>query len=168
MIFEIWWGESGVAEDVTFASNLVDNTGFAPDAPPLDYPYANYRYCPVTIMGLGGKSMDADHLLYKRIRVENNKFVNRNLKHYNCAIFARAACGLSVKGNDFGSLPNETDEKFCGVLYLNATVDVELSGNTYSPFLAGKPTMLVDGDRYRHVHGADVEENGVSLIADKL
>lgn len=168
MIFEIWWGESGVAEDVTFASNLVDNTGFAPDAPPLDYPYANYRYCPVTIMGLGGKSMDADHLLYKRIRVENNKFVNRNLKHYNCAIFARAACGLSVKGNNFGSLPNETDEKFCGVLYLNATVDVELSGNTYSPFLAGKPTMLVDGDRYRHVHGADVEENGVSLIADKL
>ena len=168
MIFEIWWGESGVAEDVTFEKNLVDNTGFAPDAPPLDFPYASYRYCPVTIMGLGGKSMDADHLLYKRIRVENNKFINRNLTHYNCAIFARAACGLTVKGNDFGSLPQETDEKFCGVLYLNATADVELSGNTYSPFLAGKPEKLVDGDRYRHVFGTDVEENGVSLIADKL
>lgn len=168
MIFEIWWGESGVAENVVFAKNLVDNTGYAPDAPALDFPYANYRYCPVTIMGLGGKSMDVDHLLYKSIRIENNRFINRCLDHYNYAIFARAACGLTVKNNDFGSLPDETDEKFCGGVYLNASVDVELSGNTYSPAVTERPERIVDGDRYRNVYGTDVSENDVSLIPDRL
>ena len=156
MIFEVWWGESSVAENVVFAKNLVDNTGYAPDAPALDFPYANYRFCPVTIMGLGGKIMDADHLLYKGIRIENNKFVNRCLKHYNYAIFARAASGLTVKGNDFGSLPNETDEKFCGAIYLNGTTDVELSDNTYSPAVAGHSEKILGGDRYRHIYGTDV------------
>ena len=59
-------------------------------------------------------------------------------------------------------------EKYCGVLYLNGSANVELSGNTYSPYVQGNYDLIVQGDRYKNIFGTDVSENGVSKIKDKL
>ena len=167
MAFEIWWGESSVAENTTIKNNLIDHTSYGNDHPALDDPSDSYRTTPISIMGVSGKTLAADHLLYKNIVIEGNKFINRCVDNYNYAIFARAAVGMVVKNNDFGTAPDEDGlEKYATALYLNCVVDVELSGNTYSPYVPGK-TDYVDGDRYKNVHGSDVEENGKSVITDK-
>lgn len=173
MVFEIWWGESGVASDYTFEKNLIDNTGYAHDAPTIDDPKDSYRYTPICIMGLGGYELDEDHMLFKNIVIRDNKFVNRYLGHYNHAIYARAAANLIVTGNDFGTSPEEDGLKtFCKVVYLDRVVNVELSDNTYSPYV--DPTLdlpnyllVVDGTKYKNIFGTDVSKNGVSQIQDK-
>ncbi|MBQ8173867.1 MAG: hypothetical protein IJ009_00530, partial [Clostridia bacterium] len=167
MAFEIWWGESSVAEDTLFKNNLIDHTSYSNDAPALDNPGDGYRTTPISIMGIGGKTMDADHLLYKNIVIEGNKFVNRCLDNYNYAIFARSAVGMVVKNNDFGTAEGEDGlEKYATAIYLNSVVDIELSGNTYSPYIPG-PVDYVHGDRYRNVFGSDVTKDGASVIPDK-
>ena len=167
MAFEIWWGESSVAENTTIRNNLIDHTSYGNDHPALDNPSDSYRSTPISIMGLGGKTMDADHLLYKDILIEGNKFINRCVDNYNYAIFARSTVGMVIRNNDFGTAPDEDGlDKYATAIYLNSVVDLELSGNTYSPYIPSKRDY-VGGDRYKNVHGTDVEENGVSIIPDK-
>ena len=173
MIYEIWWGESGVAFDYLFEKNLIDNTGYAHDAPTIDDPKDSYRYTPICIMGLGGNVLDEDHMLFKNVVIRDNVFVNRYLGHYQQAIYARAAANLTLTGNDFGSSDEEDGlDVFCKVLYLDRVVNVELSGNTYSPFVdptASSPDyrLVVDGTKYKNIFGTDVSVDGVSQIADK-
>ena len=126
-----------------------------------------YKFCPITIMGLGGSSLEEDNLLFSDIRILNNKFLNRVLDHYNYAIYARGVNRLTVTGNDFGSLSGETSSKHCGVLYLNGAANVELSGNTYSSYVSGNYSLYVKGSPYKNIFGTDVSKNGVSQIADK-
>ena len=167
MAFEIWWGESSVAENTTIRNNLIDHTSYGNDHPALDNPSDSYRSTPISIMGLGGKTMDADHLLYKDILIEGNKFINRCVDNYNYAIFARSTVGMVIRNNDFGTAPDEDGlDKYATAIYLNSVVDLELSGNTYSPYIPNKKDY-VGGDRYMGVHGTDVEEDGVSIIPDK-
>ena len=160
LVYDIWWGESGVPQDITIANNIIDRTGYAPNAIAIDDEKFNgsivYKYTPICIMGLGGKSLEADNLLFSDIRILNNKFVNRVLDHYNYAIYARAASNLTIKGNDFGTAEDEDGLfKYAGVLYLNGAANVDLSGNTYSPWIPAT-SDYVHGDRYRDVYGSDV------------
>lgn len=165
LVYDIWWGESGIARDFTLERCHIDRTGYAPDAPAIESSSTDYKYCPITIMGLGGKSLDEDYLLFSDIRILNNVFTNRVLDHYNYAIYARAASNITIKGNDFGSAEDEDGlDKYASVLYLNGAANVELSGNTYSPFINGIPEMYVHGDRYKTVFGTDVGD----AIKDKL
>ena len=167
LVFDIWWGESGTVEGYLFKDNLIDHTGYnLYGAPTIESTSTSYKYTPICIMGLGGKSLDEDFLLFKDITIEGNKFINRVLVNYNYAIFIRAACNITIKNNDFGYLEDEDweTERFCQVLYLNGAANVELSGNTYSPFIDGFPEMYVHGDRYKNVFGTDVGD----AIKDKL
>ncbi len=171
LVYDIWWGESGVAQDFTLESCIIDHTGYAPNERSISetqFDIENvYKFCPITIMGLGGSSLDEDNLLFSDIRILNNKFLNRVLDHYNYAIYARAVNRLTVTGNDFGSLSSETSSKHCGVLYLNGAANVELSGNTYSSYVSGNYSLYVKGSPYKNIFGTDVTVNGVSQIQDK-
>ena len=164
MMYDIWWGESGVARDYTFKNNLIENTGYA------KYDSENYRYTPIYIEGLGGNVVDEEHMLFKDILITGNKFVDRCLDNYNVAILARAVANLTITNNDFGTAEEEDGlDKIAGVLYLDRVVNVELSGNTYSPYVqnfaaSGNYTYIVTGDQYKNVHGDDVGDN----IPDKL
>ena len=170
LAYDIWWGESGTVEGYLFENNLIDHTGYnAYGAPTIESESTSYKYTPICIMGLGGKSLEEDHLLFKDITIKGNKLINRVLDNYLYAIYIRAACRITIVDNDFGSSDEEDGlEVFCGVLYLNGAADVELSGNTYSPYIEGNYTHYVHGDRYRNVYGTDVSVNGVSRIKDKL
>ena len=169
MVYEIYWGESGIVSDYLFEKNLIDNTGYAHDAPAIDASADSYRYTPICIIGLGGYEIDEEHMLFKNVRIEGNKFVNRYLGHYNEAIFVRAGCNLTIKNNDFGTASNENGtSKYAGVLYLDRALNIELSGNTYSPYVSGNYAMYVKGQQYKNIYGTDVTVNGVSKIPDKL
>lgn len=170
LIYDIWWGESGTVEGYLFKDNLIDHTGYnLYGAPTIDSESTSYKYTPICIMGLGGKSLREDHLLFKDIVIEGNKLLNRVLDNYNYAIYIRAACNVTVKGNDFGwSEQEDGTDVFCGVLYLNGAANVELSGNTYSPLIEGFYNYYVHGDKYKNVFGTDVSKNGVSMVKDKL
>lgn len=169
MVYEIYWGESGTVSDYTFRNNLIDNTGYAQlGAPKINASADDYRYTPICIIGLGGYTIDEEHMLFKNVVIEGNKFVNRYLGYYNAAIFARAACNLTIRNNDFGTAADENGStKYAGVLYLDRALNVELSGNTYSPYVQGNYTMYVQGSQYKNIYGTDVTVDGVPQIADQ-
>ena len=162
LVFDIWWGESGTVEGYLFKDNLIDHTGYnLYGAPTIESTSTSYKYTPICIMGLGGNSLDEDHLLFKDITIEGNKLINRVLVNYNYAIFIRAACNVTIRNNDFGWSEEENwdTNTFCQVLYLNGAANIELSGNTYSPYIDGFPEMYVHGDRYKNVFGSDVGDS---------
>ncbi len=165
LVYEIWWGESGVAQNFTLQNCIIDRTGYAPEAPAIDSTSSSYKFTPICIMGLGGSSLEANNLLFSDIRILDNKFVNRVLDHYNYAIYARAASNLTIKGNDFGTAEDEDGLfKYAGVLYLNGAANVELSGNTYSPYIDGSTELYVFGDLYKNIYGTDLGDT----ILEKL
>ena len=165
MAYEVWWGESGVAKDITIQNCHIDRTGYAPFAPAIDSSSADYKFCPITIMGLGGTSLEDDYMLFSDIRILDNLFTRRVLDHYNYAIYARGASNLTIRGNRFGESEDEDGlDKYASVLYCNGTANVELSGNTYSPFISGTVELYVFGDLYKNIFGSDVGDK----IKDKL
>ena len=160
VIYEMWWGESGVCENLTIENNVIDNTAFAPNAPAIESDSHTYKYVPIAIMGLGGKSLDPDFLLYKDITVKGNKFTNRRLDVSNYAIYVRAACDLTITDNDFGwSEEEDGAKKMCQVLYLAGAMNVELSRNTYSPSIGVKD--YVNGTKYKNIFGSDVPAGAI-------
>lgn len=167
IVLDLWWGESGVVEDFVFERNLIGRTGYCRHrAPTIEDPTNEIKYLPITIMGMPSEELDEEHLLLKNIRIEGNKFTDRCSALYDHAIYARAACHLVIRNNDFGDY-REGEERTCRVLYLDGAADVELSGNTYPAAIRGKTEEYVQGTRYRHIHGTDVERNGTPLIPDK-
>ena len=169
IVLDLWWGESGVVEDFVFEKNVIGRTSYCHHrAPTIEDPSSEIKFAPITIMGLSGKVMDADHLLLKNMRIEGNKFTERCAELYDYAIYARAACNLFIRNNDFGDYaPDEGVGRTCYALYLDGSTDVEMSGNTYPAAIRGRASDYVHGTHYRHVYGTDVEQNGLSLIKDK-
>lgn len=157
MVYEIYWGESGIACDYTFKNNVVENIGYAKyNATPLDEDSLQYRYTAICIIGLGGEVVDEAHMLFKNILIEGNKFVDRCLENYNVAIYARGVGNVTIRNNDFGTAEEEDGlDKYAGVLYLHRAVNVELSGNTYSPYIPAVRDY-VQGKLYANVFGEDV------------
>ena len=173
IIYEIYWGESGVSKNIVVEKNLIDHTSYSPSAPAIESDSDSYKYCPITIMGRGGSSLSDDHLLYDNIVIDGNKLINRCLDMSNYAIYVRAAKNVKITNNDFGSLDTEDGlDVFCQGAYLNAVLNVEISGNTFSDYVtaladSGDYTRIVTGDRYKNVFGTNVSVDGVSQIADK-
>ena len=168
MTMDVWWGESGVASDILIKNNVIGRTGYSIyGIRPIEATDTNYKSVPITIMGLGGSSMDEDYLIFRDIVIEGNKFTDRCLDNYNAAIYARAVKNLTVRNNDFGSVSGENASKYCGVLYLNGVANAELSGNTYSPYVSGNYSLYVQGRPYKNIYGTDVVIGGVSKIPNK-
>ena len=173
IIYEIYWGESGVSKNITVEKNLIDHTSYSPSAPAIEDDSDSYKYCPIVIMGRGGSSLSDDFLLYKNIVINGNKLINRCLDLSNYAIYVRAAADVKITNNDFGESDIEDGlDVFCQGMYLNGALNVEISGNKFSPFVqsmadSGDYTRIITGDRYKNVFGTDVSIGGVSQIANK-
>lgn len=171
IVLDLWWGESGVVEDFTFERNLIGRTGYCRHrAPTIEDASGEIKYLPITIMGLHGEAMDKEHILLQKFYFVGNKFFDRCGALYDHLIYARAACDLVFRDNDFGDYGtgSEWEGRTPYVLYLDGTADVELSGNTYPAAIRGSVQDYVHGTRYCHVYGKDVERNGFSLIPDKI
>ena len=146
ILYEIYWGESGVTENMIIKNNLFDNTGF----------FDNIKYyAPISIHGLGS-SADEEYLLYKNIHIEGNVIRNRTTDH---AVYVNSAKGVVIKNNDFGN-------KYCEDIYLDGAVNVEISGNKYSDPDA-KRTEIIKAEHIKNIYGTDVTENGATLFPDK-
>ncbi|MBQ8173905.1 MAG: right-handed parallel beta-helix repeat-containing protein [Clostridia bacterium] len=149
IVYEIFWGESGVSENLVVENNLIDHTSYSPNT-------SIYKHIPIDIMGLGGQSIDPDFLLYKNIVIRGNKFVNRCLKMSPYAIYVQAGCDVTIEGNDFDGVAVETDESYGKAILLSGAMNVNLSGNTYPSRVRGNYAEMVEGEHYKNVFGTDL------------
>lgn len=148
--YEIFWGESGVSENLTIKNNLFDHTGF--------FSTGTAYYAPVSINGLGACA-DEDYLLYKNILIEGNRVRNRTTDY---AVYVHTAKGVVIKNNDFGTDGGSFDKD----VYINGAVDVEISDNKYTQ-AARSAKDVIRAEHFKSLHGNDVTENGVPVFADE-
>ncbi len=151
ILYEIYWGESGVTENTVIRNNIFDHTGF----------FDNVKhYAPISIQGLGS-SVDEDYLLYKNIRLEGNVIKNRTTDY---AIYVNSAKDIEIIGNDLGR-ENSLGNEYAQDIYIEGAMNVEISGNKYSKEGA-TPTEMVCAEKIKNIYGKDVTENGTPLIKD--
>jgi hypothetical protein len=167
ILYEIYWGESGVTEDMLVDRNLFDHTGY----------FKNQDlYATVAVVGLGS-SVQEDFLLYKNITITNNKMINRTT---NYAVYINSAKDVVIEGNDFGpfvgnSFTDHTEEPDTAeaprpVIHINGAMNVEISGNIYpNPALPGAEYVVAEHNK--NIYGSDVSTdgtvNGPSTIPDQ-
>ena len=151
ILYEIFWGESGVTENTVIRNNLFDHTGF----------FDNVKYfAPISIRGLGS-SVDEDYLLYKNIVLEGNVVKNRTTDY---AVYVNSAKGIKIIGNDLGTV-NELGNEYEQDIYIEGAMNVEISDNKYSKD-GVSPVEMVRAEKVKNIYGEDVTENGVNLIKD--
>lgn len=148
--YEIFWGESGVSENITVKNNVFDHTGY----------FANDRvwFAPVSIKGLGS-CVDEDYLLYKNIVIEGNVVKNRTNDY---AVYVHTAKNVVIRNNDFGTGGKQFEKD----IYIDGAVGVDISDNKYTCVSTGKGD-LVRAEHFKNLHGSDVTENGVPVFADE-
>ena len=154
-IYEAFYGESGISENLVIEKNLIDHAAFALCYSPL------YKHYAINIAGLGGKSAEEDHLLYRNIVIRGNRFINRvHVPHPEdhdpdqnaYAVYLQATCGVELSDNDFGQVEGYPSR----ALRLSGAADITLSGNRYAPGVS--PRDSVGGETYRGLHGADISD----------
>jgi hypothetical protein len=168
ILYEIYWGESGVTENMLIDRNLFDHTGYFNN---IDL------YATVSITGLGS-SVEEDYLCYKNIVISNNKIINRTTDY---AVYVNSAKDIKILNNDFGPFvgnnftnhPEEPDspEFPRPLIHINGAMNVEISGNKYpNPDVAGMDYVVAE--RNKNVYGSDVSYDGTvdgeSLIPDDV
>ncbi len=167
-LYEIYYGESGVTEDIVITRNLIDNVGFGLSENGLYYHY------PIGVQGLGNGTAQKDFLLCKNIEISYNKFINIPHKPFvhkgdddpnNYAVYLRNVKDARIIGNDFGMVVDEDPGYPMLGVRLDGAMNVEMSGNTYSP--NAMIDMIVGGAHYINVYGNDVTLGGEKLFPDK-
>ncbi len=151
ILYEIYWGESGVTENLEVSRNLFDHTGYFRN---IDH------YAPIAIEGLGSR-VDEDYLLYKNILITDNVIRNRTTDY---AVYVNSAKGVVIRNNDFGTV-NEIGNHFKTDIHLNGAMNIEISDNMYSDPTATR-TEAIRGEHIRNIYGTDVMVNGKSLLPD--
>ena len=152
ILYEIYWGESGVTENTVIKNNVFDHTGF----------FDNVKYyAPISIRGLGS-SVDEDYLLYKNIRIEGNVIKNRTTDY---AVYVNSAKDIEIIGNDLGR-ENDLGNEYAQDIYVEGAMNVEISGNKYSNENAS-PVDMIKVEKYKNIFGTDVTENGASLLTEE-
>ena len=141
ILFEIQWGESGVSEHLDIRNNYFEGTGYIDNLP---------AYSPIAVEGLGTQASD-EYLLYHDIVFEGNVARNRGGTY---AVYLNSARQVKLLNNDFGTRAGETPDNPQPSVFINCAKDVELSGNTYSPYLSDiTECVTIKGNR--NVYGSD-------------
>ena len=158
ILYEIYWGESGVSENLVVARNVMDHTGYF-----IKYTSGNEdRYSPISIEGLGSR-VEEDYLLYKNIQITDNIILNRTTKY---AVYVNSARDILIKGNSFGDyVDGESDEHFTRAVHINGAMDVEISGNIYSSLDLSVQDYIV-AEHNKNIFGTDVVFDGIPVIPD--
>ena len=149
IIYEIYWGESGVSENILVARNLFDNTSYSIAS------QVRYRHAPLIIMGLGGGKVSEEYLLYKNIDIIGNKFINRNVHVNRYAIYLQAVRDVVIEDNDFGTFEGESEDNWAGAIGFNGAMNVKIENNVYSEFVTHDKNFF--GGFYKNVYGGDVD-----------
>ena len=144
-IFEINWGESSISERLIIENNLIDYCSYSP------FPNVIYQHYPIYIAGLGNETIEEDYLLYNNITISGNVIRNRQSEN---SVYVRAARDLYIYNNDFGTAPGESASNPKASINLNSVKYVELSGNTYSPYLTDMNDVVI-GTAYDELYGKD-------------
>lgn len=187
ILYEIYWGESGVTENLDVTNNLFDHTGYFNSTP---------RYSPVAIEGLGTRA-DDDYLLYTNITIKHNKMINRESSY---AIYVNSAKNVTIEDNYIGirisngAIYNEGDKDNNGndfyrysdnselvdefyVICILGAKDVKIENNYYEHIELGltdnstskqdQVLTMVVANNFRHIYGSDVsDENGNPYLDD--
>ncbi len=119
ILYEIYWGESGVTENLDVQNNLIKHTGY----------FKNQDlYSPISITGLGSKA-DDDYLLYKNINITGNRFVDRTTSY---AVYVNSAKDILIENNDFGARKGYTvANDYAPAIHIFCANGIEINGNTY-------------------------------------
>ena len=158
ILYEIYWGESGVSENITVTRNLIDHTGFF-----TKYTTGNEnRYSPISIEGLGSR-VDEDYLLYKNIAITHNVILNRRTEY---AIYINSARDVIITDNSFGDYAEgESDEHFSRAIHINGAMNIEISRNTYSSLGLTVQDYII-AEHNKNIFGTDVVFDGTPVIPD--
>ena len=162
---ETSWGESSVPQNVLVQSCLFDGTSgsFGSEN--------TMKYAPIAIEGLGELSNKVEvkesTLPCKDIKIIGNKFVN-NTNNY--CITMSAAQGITIKDNVFTAREGDTKKKFGKAIYIKGCMNIDISGNEYSPFAVDENgdldiTQAVVANNYRGLTGSDI---GDKLPVDNI
>ena len=155
---EVDWNESTIAKDITISHCLFDNTGRFNNKPDIK------MYAPVIIQSLC-KYIGPNSLLHSNIVIDHNKFMNCQNKR---AIYVNSVRNVKITDNVFCPIENESEDNLGISIDIETAMDVEISGNTYSPN-AKTPLDAICITNACGVYGKDVEdENGNSLIPDSV
>ena len=158
ILYEIYWGESGVSENLEISRNVMDHTGFFAKYTPEN----ETLYSPVCIEGLGSR-VEAEYLLYKNIKITDNIMRNRTTEF---AVYVNSACDVKIAGNDFGAYRGgDTPDRFAKAIRIMGAMNIEIADNTYSP-INPAVTEVVVAEHNKNVFGKDVEWDGESVIPD--
>ena len=169
LLYELYYGESGVTQNVVITRNLIDNVGFGLSEVGMYYHY------PIGVQGLGGTIVDETHLLCRDIEISYNKIINTVRKPFthigdddpnNYAVYLRSVMNVRIFGNDFGNIVDDgAGEAPYGGIRLQGAMNIEIFDNIYGD---NTPvTLFVAGDHYKNVYGADVVFDGVPQFPDK-
>ena len=145
---EYVWGESTVGCNATIRKCVFDNVGFI----------NNYDFylplAPISIVGFS-KTVSEDTLLYKNILIEGNRFKNNT---HDYQINVNSAENVRIINNVFEAHQRENEQKPRKVINIDTAMNIEISGNRYSPFVKDVKDVI-DAKNYKNVHGTDITLN---------
>ena len=144
------WGESTVPSNITIVNCVLDHVGF----------FNNYDWltflAPISIVG-PSSSGSRENLLCHDILIEGNKFINNDNDYSLTAQFAK---NVRIINNRFESGLHENQTKPKKVILISSSCDVEISGNTYSPYLGDDIGRAIIIKNSENVFGDDLSGFG--------
>ena len=149
VLYEISWGESGVSENLLIENNLFDNVSYSVNNS------GHYAHYPIFIKGLSSTTdTEEEYLSYKDITIRGNVFRRR---YSDTAVYVQSAQRVTIIENDFGTAVGESAADPKPSLTFNGARDVEISRNTYSPYITDIYGAYT-GDAIKNLHGSDVSK----------
>lgn len=149
VLYEIVWGESGVSENLLIENNLFDNVSYSVNDS------NHYAHYPIFIKGLSSTTdTEEEYLSYKDITIRGNKFLRR---YSETAVYVQSAQRVTIIENDFGTAIGETAADPKPSITFNGARDVEISRNTYSPYISDIYGAYT-GDAIKNLYGTDVSK----------
>ena len=153
VIYEIYWGESGVSENLVIEKNTMTNTGFFDDRD---------IYSPIAVAGLGSR-VEEDYLPYKNIVIRGNIMRDRTTEF---AVYINSACDVYIENNDFGYYTDgDSEERFSRAIHINSAMNIKIAGNTYSP-LGLTMDKNIRAESYKNIYGEDVTRDNTPIFPD--
>jgi hypothetical protein len=140
------WGESTICRDITIQNCILNHVGF----------FNNYDWltflAPISISGFASK-VSRETLVCQNILIEGNRFLNNN-NDYQLSVYA--AQNVKIRNNLFAPGLCENQTKPRKVFYIESSMDIEISDNTYSPYLRGEIDNAIVVKNSENIFGSDV------------
>ena len=146
-LYDDYWGESAIVQDMLIENNIISHTG---------YRFALNRkeenMSPVVLDAPGEMPLDAIPI-YRNITIRGNVFQNRTSGY---AMFLDSLSNVVIENNDFG---RKNDMEGAGgrnvALYIRNSLNVKIEGNKYpNPTTPIKMAIIVE--KIRGLTGKDV------------